>query len=367
MDILTSLPPSALSALVVDLSALKRNYKSLRESFSGERVGAVVKDDAYSMGFEGVVPALCQAGCGDFFVTTLEEALAIKDYVPVDAAIYILNGFYPGSEEGILEHGFIPTLISYSQVEKWSQKAKSLGKKLKTVIHFDTGMSRTGLSTSEAERLIANQELLYWLDIRYWMSHLACSHIPHHPLNKRQLECFKNIVRHLPPAKISFVNSDGIFMDQTYHCDLARPGLSLYGLNTYSSTLENVLSVYAKILQIRDVSAGDTVGYDARYCFDEPGRIATLSVGYAQGWSTRLSNHSHVAIEGIKAPVRGRISMDLMGVDITHLPKNKVHENQWVEILGQTISPKELAKAGRTITYEIILSIRNHHRIYKDN
>lgn len=367
MNFLTSVPPQVLSALIVDLSAIRRNYRTLRRTFSGEKVGAMIKDNAYALGVEGIAPALAQEGCRDFFVSTIEEGMDVKRYIPQEASVYILNGAYQGAEDLILQHNFIPTLITYEQIERWAALAQQKGIRLKTVIHIDTGMSRTGLSEDETERLIQNLSLLDKLDIQYWMSHLACSDLPDHPMNQRQLERFHAITQRLPKAPKSFVNSDGIFLEPRYHFDLARPGLSLYGLNTMSDTLEPAIELHAKILQIRDVKAGDSIGYEATYTFDKPGRVGILPVGYAQGTSTHLSNLAHVAIEGTLAPIRGRVSMDLMGIDISHFPKNKIKENQWVEVLGKNISPKALAKAGRTITYEIILCIRNHFKVYRED
>lgn len=366
MKHLSNIPPHIYSVLEVNLSAIEQNYKILRHNFKGEKIAAVVKDNAYGLGLAGIVPTLYKAGCRDFFVSTIGGALEIKSLVK-DSTVYVLNGAYEGAEDILYTHDFIPVLISYSQIQKWALKAQSVGKPLKAVIHFDTGMSRTGLGRDETERLLKDLSVLNNIEVLYWMSHLACSDKPQHSLNEEQRSRFNEIIAQLPKAKKSFVNSDGVFLGSQYHCDLARAGISLYGFNALGNRLQPAVSIYAKILQIRNVDYGTSIGYEATYKFEKPARVATLPVGYAQGWSTTLSNQGYVAIKGVKAPIVGRVSMDLMGIDITHLPFDEVLENQWIELLGPTISPQELAKAGRIIPYEIILTLRNHYQVYREN
>lgn len=349
--------------MIVDQAVIQHNYSYLKQHFKGEGVSAVAKDNAYALGVEGVIPALSKEGCRHYFVATLEEARALRPYAG-KAKIYILNGVYDAIEPEILEEGFVPVLISYPQLERWVTHAKKVDKKLKCIIHFDTGMSRSGFSQQEAEILIQNKSLLDYLDVGYWMSHLACSDQPTHPLNEEQRLRFQAITSQLPSHKITFVNSDGVFLDPKFHCDLARPGLSLYGYNSANQGLKSAVSVYAKILQIRPVRKGETIGYGATHTFEKKGRVATLATGYAHGWTTLQSNKGFVAFKGRKLPIVGRVSMDLMGVDISAISDEEIHENQWIELLGPTISPKSLGKSGLAIPYEIILSLRNHYRVY---
>lgn len=362
---LQSVPVHTTSVLEIDLDIVKSNYAQLCKDFTGEAVGVVLKDDGYAMGAEIMARTVVQAGCRHFFVSDIREALQIQTILPKDVFIYTFNGVTSESETLHSDYGFVPVLISIPQIERWNRHAKKLGTTLPAVIHVDTGMSRTGLTMEDFVCLCENKSLLEGLDLHYMLSHLACSDAPGHPLNQKQLERVQEIRAHFPQIKFSFLNSDGVYLPQSYHCDLARVGLALYGWNMQNKKLQSAVSVYARILQVRTIRPGESVGYCATYTSDSDRKIATVCVGYADGWHVALSNVGHVGIAGHKAPIVGRVSMDLMGVDVTDIPV-PVHDEMWVELVGSTISAYDLAKASKSITYEMMLTVGNHHhRIYK--
>jgi alanine racemase len=197
------------------------------------------------------------------------------------------------------------------------------------------------------------------------MSHLACSDQESHPQNEQQLHTFQTILQCLPPAPASFANSNGIFLGQRYHFDIVRPGRSLYGLEPRSSN-RLVARIYAKILQIRTIPAQQPVGYDATFIAPHPMTVATLGIGYADGLNRALSNKGAVYFAGVICPIIGRVSMDLMVIDVSQVPESFLNLGLWVEIMGDYMRPDDLARTANTISREILAHLGPRmHRIYK--
>ena len=257
---------------------------------------------------------------------------------------------------------------SQADIARWSSAAERTGKKQSVVLHIDTGMNRLGLSAAEVEQLINNIQTLSSLDICIVMSHLACADEPEHFKNAEQLNLFQKQTKQLGLSSLlSFANSAGIFLDSTYHFDQVRSGAALYGLNprpTLQNPVRGTITLKARILQIRDVNAGETVGYGASYKVPALAKLATISAGYADGYLRSLTESGMVCIGGQKCPVVGRVSMDAIVADVSAVtPVPQVGE--WAEIIGQCQTVEDVALQAGTLGYEILTSLGNRYtRIY---
>lgn len=354
------------SVLIVDLDAICANYKTLRAQLSGAACASVVKADAYGLGAARVAPALAAAGCSEFFVAHLGEGRALQAALPADTNIYVLSGLLAGDEKELVETGLIPVLNDPGQIERWAAVARATGKRLPACVHFDTGMSRLGLSAADAAALIADPQALAGLDIRYVMSHLACSDEPQHRLNAQQLARFQKLRAAFPGLRASLANSSGIFLGADYHFDLVRPGAALYGINPVPGQpngLGQVVRLEGKILQIHEVDPPASVGYGATHRVAERTRIATVAAGYADGWPRSLSNRGSAYIGDIRVSVIGRVSMDLITLDVTAVPGARPGDN--VELLGAHLAVDDVAETAGTIGYELLTRLgARYHRAY---
>lgn len=354
--------------LTIDLGALAANYRTIVSKLDGRaQAGAVVKADAYGIGIGQAGPALWAAGAREFFVAHAGEGLALRAALP-EADIYVLGGALPGAEADFQEHRLIPTLNSLADVARWRNHCARMRAVLPAALHLDTGMSRLGLDRGETAKLFAMPELLDGLDIRLVMSHLACADERTHPKNAEQLALFRDIRARVPHGRASFANSSGVFLGPDYHFDLARPGVALYGVNPTPGTpnpMAQVVRLQAKILQVRDVDLGETVGYGASHRIAGRGRIATLPVGYADGYLRSLSNRAKAFIGDREVALVGRVSMDLITLDVTDLPEAACHAGTWVDLIGPRQTVDDVAADASTIGYEILTSLgRRYHRVY---
>jgi alanine racemase len=337
--------------ICTDLSAIVLNYRHLQHLSSAE-VGAVVKANAYGLGAIPISLALENAGCRTFFVARMQEGVDLRAN-GVKHTIYVLHGLSKGEEREFIEYNLIPVLNSLPQALLWHQYAISLSQKLQCIIHIDTGMNRLGMSSAE----VSCTSDFDGLDVRYIMSHLACADDPLHECNTKQLQKFQSYSHIFPKAKRSFSHSSGAFLSPDYHFDLLRPGAALYGLNPTPYTInpmKNVVSLFAKIMQISDVISDDFVGYGATYKTKAGTKIAVLPIGYSDGYNRHLSNKGFVVVNGSKAPVIGRVSMDLVTIDITGLT---CQVGDAVEIIGPHYPADAAAEAAGTIGYEILTSL----------
>jgi alanine racemase len=355
---------TAYAVLDIDLDALVGNWRALRDRLKpGTLCAGVIKADAYGLGMAQVAPALAAAGCTIFFVAQLGEAIALRRLLP-EAEIAVLNGLLPGSAAEFIAHRLIPVLNDLGQIAEW----RGTGAGNPAILHVDTGMSRLGLSPRELARIAADPGLVAGLSLRAAMSHLACADEPGHPHNPRQLAAFRAARAVLPAAPASFANSSAIFLGAEYHFDIARPGAAVYGVNPLpgqANPMAQVVRLKGKILQTRDVDSGEFVGYGSTHRREGPGRIATVAIGYADGWMRSLSNRGSVTIAGQRVPVVGRISMDLMTIDVTALDPQAASPGNFAELIGPDHDVDAVAAEAGTIGYEILTALGNrYHRVY---
>jgi alanine racemase len=360
--------------IVVDLGALVENYRLIARQAAPARTAAVVKADAYGLGAARVAPALAEAGCRDFFVALLQEALALEPLLPAEAAIYVLNGLAVGDEALCAETRVRPVLNSLAQARRWADAARdlgrTLGRPLPAAVQIDSGMSRFGLSADEVEALTADPAFREAVDVRLLMTHLACAGAPEAASNRAQLAAFRDLAGRFEgrPA-LSIANSAGSFLGPEFHGDLVRPGIALYGAATspgQAGLLRPVVRLEARVAQVRHIPAGAGVGYDLAFTAERPSRIATLAVGYADGWPRRLGGPSGKGaaawFQGHRLPIVGRVSMDSMAVDATDLPPDALApdalaEGDYVELIGPNAPLETVAEQADTIPYEILTGL----------
>jgi alanine racemase len=351
--------PSAI--LHIDLAAIAENWRLLAARAAPGAVAGVVKANAYGLGADKVAPALRAAGCRHFFVAHLAEGIALRETLGSGPMIAVLNGFAPGADG---DAALVPVLNSLGDVLAHAAAGRSAGQARRALLHLDTGMARLGLDAVEQARLVADHSLLAGLDLLYIMTHLACADEPNHPLNAEQAARFDRACAVLPKFKRSFANSSGLFLGADYASDLARPGCALYGINPtpgLPNPLRQVLRLEAPVLQIREIPAGASVGYGASFMAARPSRIATIAVGYADGYLRSLSGQGGAAYRGLMLPLVGRVSMDLITLDVTDVP-GLVPGDAVTLIGGAAPSPDDLAARAGTIGYEILTSLGARYR-----
>jgi alanine racemase len=348
--------------LTINLGAIARNYRLLRKRLRGGRCAAVVKANAYGLGVARVAPVLARAGSRTFFVATLDEGVELRGLLP-DAEVAVLNGLQPGCEAEFAAHNLVPVLNDLGQIERWGAFARARGE-LDAMIHLDTGMNRLGLPPDEVDRLAAEPERLRGLRLGLVMSHLACAEQRDNPMNAAQRALFIAQRKRLPPAPASFANSSGIFLGPDYHFELARPGVALYGVNPTPgrpNPMAEVVRLQGEIIQVRDVDRGQTVGYGAAHRVAAPGRVATVAVGYADGYLRSLGGRASAAIGGVRVQVLGRVSMDLITLDVSGLSATEARSGAMVDLIGGACPIDEVAAAGGTIGYEILTSLGHRY------
>jgi alanine racemase len=373
-------PAGATGVLTIDLGALARNWRALAALVAPAECAAVVKADAYGLGAARVVPALSAAGCRTFFVATVSEALQVRALAPA-AAIYVLDGLLPGSAAALGSIAARPVLSSPDQAYEWAAVSAS-ARPLQgrggeeeggCALQLETGLNRLGLGESDLRQLIGDGDLVGRLDVRLVMSHLACADEPGHAMNAAQLSRFRELSALLPAAPRSLAASDGLMLGKAYHFDLVRPGYALYGGQAFKggpTPVAPVVAVHARVLQVHDVPAGERVGYSATWSCNGPRRIATIAAGYADGFFRRLSSASDtvggaVVIHGQRCEVAGRVSMDLITVDVTTVESPPVARGDWAELIGPHVAIEELGSRAGTIGYEVLTSLgRRFHRVY---
>ncbi len=354
--------------LEIDLDAVVSNWKLLGERLTfGTRCAAVVKADAYGLGVDEIAPVLARAGCKTFFVATLIEGLELRALLP-RAQIAVLNGLAMGAPADFAKGRLMPVLNDLGQVLQWHEYARPRGG-LPAMLHIDTGLARLGLPHRELQQLAAEPALLKGFKLNLIISHLACAGEPAHPMNLEQLDAFRAALRILPRAPASLSSSSGIFLGADFHFDMVRAGAAIYGVNPLAgrpNPMKQVVRLKAKILQTRDVDRGETVGYGAAHRVDRPGRIATVAMGYADGWLRSSSHRGTARIAGKPAPVIGRISMDLLTLDVTGIDPRVVQPGAFADLLDERYGVDDAAYAAQTIGYEILTSLgRRCLRVYR--
>ncbi len=360
--------------LTIDLAAVAANWRRLDGMVAGE-TAAVVKADAYGLGAEKIAPALAAAGCKTFFVALIDEGVALRTFLGGgEAVIYVLGGLLPGTEEMFVEHALRPVLNSLSEIHAWAAFCSAGGEKPAAAVHIDTGMSRLGLGDRELAALIDDLSPLRAFTLSLVLSHLACAEDAANPKNAEQLAAFNKATAAFGAAKRSLANSPGIFLGPRYHFDLVRPGVAVYGSdptpgksnsdpNPNSNPMAQVVSLQGKIIQVRDIDSPSTVGYGATRTVAPGTKIATVALGYADGYPRSLSNLAGGYIGGVRAPLVGRVSMDLITFDVS--AADAVRPGDFIDLIGPHNDIDALAREAGTIGYEILTLLgRRYHRRY---
>jgi len=363
---------AASGILTVDLDALVANWRKLEKTAVPAECSAVIKANAYGCGTEPVAQALTKAGCKTFFVATLDEAAAVRAAAP-SAAVYVLNGFVQNTGDAYAKVDARPVIGDLNELAEWDVFCRRTGWAGGVAIHIDTGMQRLGLTVAEAQGLIPRINAGDH-GISLVMSHLACAESLNHPMNARQLAAFREIASAFSGVPASLSNSSGIFLGSQFQFGMVRPGAALYGVNPTpeaDNPMLPVVDLKARIVQIRDVERGESVGYGGNWTARRPTKLAIVSAGYADGYFRAGSSNdgtrgAEAIVAGRRCPVAGRISMDLLAVDVTDLEKNAVRRGHMVTLIGEGITVDELAHHFGTIGYEVLTSLgRRYARVYK--
>ena len=358
--------------LTVDLDAIVANWRKLEKTAVPAECAAVIKANAYGCGIESVAKALAGAGCKTVFVATLDEARAARSAVP-QAPIYVLSGFFQNTGEAYAEIDCRPVIGELNELAEWDVFCRRSGWSGGVAIHIDTGMNRLGLTVQEAQGLIPRINAGDH-GITLVMSHLVSAEQLNSTVNARQLSAFREIASLFTGVPASLANSSGIYLGGPFQFDLVRPGAALYGVNPTpeaDNPMQPVLDLKARIVQIRNVERGDTVGYGGSWTARRPTRLAVVATGYADGYFRAASasdgtRGAEVIVAGKRCPIAGRVSMDLIGIDITDLPPNAVRRGHMVTLIGEGITVDELAHHFGTIGYEVLTSLgRRFARVYK--
>jgi alanine racemase len=359
--------------LTIDLTAIEANWRKLSGMTVPAECAAVVKADGYGCGLDVVTARLAKAGCRTFFVADPAEGRRVRALAP-EAVIYVLGGIFPNTGPALAEAHLRPVINSLTELAEWDAFVSANGWRGGAALHVDTGMNRLGLTPEEAvaiaPRLQSENHGFTLL-----MSHLACAETPDHAMNDKQIRLFRDIRIQFRGVPSSFANSSGIFLGGTVHCDLVRPGAALYGVNPTPgkrNPMRPVVELKGRILQVRQLKRGDTAGYCAEWTAARPTRLAIIAVGYGDGYlraaATKGKPTAPVIVAGKRCPLAGRVSMDLMAVDVTDLPAGSVRRGDFATLIGGDIGVDDVAAAAGTIGYEVLTGLgRRYHRVYKDS
>jgi alanine racemase len=374
----TTSPPAisderiAGGVLTIDLSAIEANWKRLAGMTLPVECAAVVKGDGYGCGLEPVTAKLYAAGCRTFFVADIPEGRRVRA-IAAEATIYVLDGVIPSTGPALADANLRPVINSPTELAEWDALVAATGWKGGAALHIDTGMNRLGLSVDEGVAIAARAKSETH-GFTLLMSHLACADTPDHTLNDRQIRMFRELRILYRGIPSSLANSSGIFLGGTVHCDMVRPGAALYGVNPTpgrANPMRPVIELKGRIIQVRLVPKGDSVGYGAAFTTTRPSRLAIVAVGYADGYARAAGAikgrpGADAIVAGKRCPVVGRVSMDLMAIDVTDLPEGSARRGDFATLVGGGIGVDEIGAASGTIGYEVLTNLgRRYHRIYK--
>ncbi len=348
--------------VTIDLGALQANYKTLSAQAPKAETGAAIKADAYGLGLAPCAEALWDAGCRSYFVARPLEGEELRAILP-DALIYVLDGLYTGEANYYMQHRLIPSLISIEEAREWATH----GQGQPCALHVDSGINRVSLSYDELAALVAQQ---WSLNVVLLMSHLASSEQQHNDFNEIQRQRFAKARALLPNVRASLANSSGHFLGPEYTSDLTRGGVALYGGNPLpgkTNPMKPVVTLEARVLQVRDVAKGEATGYNSTWRATRDSKIALLGAGYRDGIPRRMSSISggdaQVFLNGHLCPIAGRVSMDMVAVDVTDNPAQR---GDWAEFFGPNISLDDAATSAGTISWELLTHLGNRYaRHYK--
>jgi len=360
--------PETGGTLTIDLAAIEANWRELAHQALTVECGAVVKANAYGMGIEPVTATLAKAGCKTFFVADIAEARRVRSRAP-EATIYILNGCSPENSTAFMEINAQPVINSMTELAEWDAFVATHNWQGGAALQVDTGMNRLGISAAEAAALAPRTQTESH-GITLLMSHLACAEIPDHPLTAAQIKLFREIRGLYSGIPASLANSSGIYLGDPALYDLVRPGAALYGVNPTpgrANPMKGVVELTGRILQVRNVARDETVGYGATWTAKRASRIVIVAVGYADGLLRSASANDgrpggKAVVAGKSCPIAGRISMDLVCVDVTDLPDGAVRRGDIATFIGSGLGVDDFAAAAETIGYELLtrLGMRCH-------
>jgi alanine racemase len=368
----TADPTEAGGVLTIDLAAVESNWKRLAGLTVPVECAAVVKADGYGCGLEPVTRTLHRAGCRTFFVADVAEGRRARTVAP-DATIYVLNGVMPGSAQAFAADHLRPVINSTTELAEWDAFVATKNWRGGAALHVDTGMNRLGITVEEAAAIAPRLQSENH-GFTLVMSHLACAESPDHPMNARQLRLFRDIRMAYRGVASSLANSSGIFLGERAYCDLVRPGVALYGVNPTpgkANPMRRVVELKGCIIQVRTIDKGETVGYGAAFTAGRASRIAIIAVGYADGFlrsagTARGKPAAEVIVAGKRCPLAGRVSMDVLAVDVTDVAEGAVRRGDFATLIGDRVSVDDLAAGMGTIGYEVLTDLgRRYHRLYK--
>ena len=368
----TADPTEAGGVLTIDLAAVESNWKRLAGLTVPVECAAVVKADGYGCGLEPVTRTLHRAGCRTFFVADVAEGRRARTVAP-DAAIYVLNGVMPGSAQAFAADDLRPVINSTTELAEWDAFVATKNWRGGAALHVDTGMNRLGITVEEAAAIAPRLQSENH-GFTLVMSHLACAESPDHPMNARQMRLFRDIRMVYRGVASSLANSSGIFLGERAYCDLVRPGVALYGVNPTpgkANPMRRVVELKGRIIQVRTIDKGETVGYGAAFTVSRASRIAIVAVGYGDGFlrsagTARGKPAAEVIIAGKRCPLAGRVSMDVLVVDVTDVAEGAVRRGDFATLIGDRTSVDDLAAGMGTIGYEVLTDLgRRYHRLYK--
>jgi len=364
--------PETGGTLTIDLAAIEANWRELAHQALTVECGAVVKANAYGMGIEPVTATLAKAGCKTFFVADIAEARRVRSRAP-EATIYILNGCSPENSTAFMEINAQPVINSMTELAEWDAFVATHNWQGGAALQVDTGMNRLGISAAEAAALAPRTQTESH-GITLLMSHLACAEIPDHPLTAAQIKLFREIRGLYSGIPASLANSSGIYLGDPALYDLVRPGAALYGVNPTpgrANPMKGVVELTGRILQVRNVARDETVGYGATWTAKRASRIVIVAVGYADGLLRSASANDgrpggKAVVAGKSCPIAGRISMDLVCVDVTDLPDGAVRRGDIATFIGSGLGVDDFAAAAETIGYELLTRLGMRcHLIYR--
>lgn len=369
---MSAAPERAGAILSIDLDALRDNYRFLVGLAGTAETAASVKANAYGTGLIEAAQTLCKAGCSTFFVAFPDEGSALRAALP-EVAIYVLGGLFPDESRYYDVHRLQPVLNQPEELAEWSTYCRKIGAKLPAAIHVETGIHRLGFEGSDIESLVRDSQPLSNIDLTLLVGHLASADDPAAELNEQQRGRFEALRARLPPVRASLANSPGMFLGREFLLDLVRPGVGLYGGNPFASRpnpFKTVARLHGKILQLKTIARGESVGYGGLWTAPDTTRLAIVGAGYADGYPRSVSpqqdnTFAKTYIAGHFAPIVGRVSMDVITVNVSKIPEAVLSRNTPVELIGEHVTLEDVARWAGTQSYEILTRLGSrYHRRY---
>jgi len=343
----------------ISLEQIKSNWKSLNLASNG-KAAAVVKADAYGFGMIKITKTLINAGCKYFYVANINEATQLRNSIKnQNIKIAVFEGLIEGTEKEYINYNLTPIINNLNQLKRLHFLSKQ-EKKISAILNINTGMNRLGLNSNEIDFLLKNREMVNNLEWDFIMSHLANSEDKKNNTNNQQLNEILKFSKNFPHIKLSLSNSGGIMLGQKFCLDQTRPGLGLYGINSYgdnirvnSKNLKLPLKIYAPVIQIKEVGVGEPISYGGIDITSKRSLLATIGIGYADGWIRLLKQNKFINIDKEKCNIMGHITMDSFVLDITKVTKNLLEEGDYLCLLDNS-NIKELLKGLNLISYELL-------------